>query len=164
MSVSLKYKTRVDDLGRNLYCFMISSSNDQSPTLRVNPGDRILMTLYNGLPRDSSTEMTMPSCSGGLVSGPSNLSAIYHSVQTKLSLIIVKTIRQVKPPFTSTKSVLPQHFINILRTCSSVTLQSNPASYAVSKSATNVHFHGLHSSPDCRGDNVIQTFINPGTI
>jgi FtsP/CotA-like multicopper oxidase with cupredoxin domain len=49
LNVSLNYKTAVDKLGRTLFCF-VTGDGQQSPTLHVNPGDTINITLTNALP------------------------------------------------------------------------------------------------------------------
>jgi FtsP/CotA-like multicopper oxidase with cupredoxin domain len=48
LSVNLTYKTRVDESGNTLYCFM-TDDGAQSPTLHVHPGDELLIMLKNDL-------------------------------------------------------------------------------------------------------------------
>ncbi|HEY0759067.1 MAG TPA: multicopper oxidase domain-containing protein [Acidisarcina sp.] len=49
LRVRLRYQTRVDSSGNTLYCFT-SADGSQSPTLHVQPGDELLITLVNELP------------------------------------------------------------------------------------------------------------------
>jgi len=46
LNVSMGYHTSVDDAGRTLFCF-VTSDGLESPTLHVNPGDTINITLTN---------------------------------------------------------------------------------------------------------------------
>lgn len=49
IEISMNYYTSVDDLGRTLFCF-VTSDGLESPTLHVNPGDRIIINLTNMVP------------------------------------------------------------------------------------------------------------------
>jgi FtsP/CotA-like multicopper oxidase with cupredoxin domain len=50
LQVDLTYESRLDDKGLPLFCFMMLDRVNQSPTLFVNPGDTILMTVTNNYP------------------------------------------------------------------------------------------------------------------
>lgn len=50
LSVKLSYETSVDLRGRTLFCF-VTSDGVESPTLHVNPGDTIKISLTNALPQ-----------------------------------------------------------------------------------------------------------------
>ncbi len=50
LHVHFNYLTSVDDKGRTLFCF-VTDRGVQSPTLHVNPGDRIVMTVTNMVPQ-----------------------------------------------------------------------------------------------------------------
>lgn len=50
LNVSLKYWTSLDDAGRTLFCF-VTDDGLESPTLHVNPGDTINISLTNMLPQ-----------------------------------------------------------------------------------------------------------------
>src|SRR6202000_2810398 len=50
LHVHFNYMTSVDDKGRTLCCF-VTDRGVQSPTLHVNPGDRIVMTVTNMVPQ-----------------------------------------------------------------------------------------------------------------
>ncbi|MEI9930987.1 MAG: multicopper oxidase domain-containing protein [Rhizomicrobium sp.] len=49
LKVHFNYYTSVDNEGRTLFCF-VTDSGLESPTLHVNPGDKIEMTVTNSLP------------------------------------------------------------------------------------------------------------------
>ncbi|MEI9931271.1 MAG: multicopper oxidase domain-containing protein [Rhizomicrobium sp.] len=49
LNVTLNYYTSVDALARTLFCF-VTSDGKESPTLHVNPGDTINITLTNMVP------------------------------------------------------------------------------------------------------------------
>ncbi len=49
LNVTLNYYTSVDSLQRTLFCF-VTSDGQESPTLHVNPGDTINITLTNQVP------------------------------------------------------------------------------------------------------------------
>src|ERR1700733_11853106 len=49
LNVTLGYHTAVDKLGCTLFCF-VTADGAQSPTLHVNPGDTINITLTNMVP------------------------------------------------------------------------------------------------------------------
>src|SRR5262249_21334726 len=60
LRLALHYQTATDAFGRTLYCFM-TPDGKQSPTLRVRPGDRVVIDLTNDLPgaaRAHSMSMT----------------------------------------------------------------------------------------------------------
>jgi len=49
IDIQMNYYTSVDDAGRSLFCF-VTSDGMESPTLHVNPGDAIHITLTNMVP------------------------------------------------------------------------------------------------------------------
>ncbi len=49
LNVALKYETTLDSDGRRLFCF-VTPNGIQSPTLHVNPGDTLNITLTNDIP------------------------------------------------------------------------------------------------------------------
>ncbi len=92
LQVSFTYETSVDQNGNTLFCFM-TADGSQSPTLHVQPGDRLLITLKNNVPASTSS-MAMPSMPGMTVSGrasetcgavtmtPSSVNIHYHGTNT----------------------------------------------------------------------------------
>src|ERR1700677_1030543 len=49
LRVNFTYQTTVDQYGNTLFCFT-TESGSESPTLHVNPGDRLLISLTNKVP------------------------------------------------------------------------------------------------------------------
>src|ERR1700741_3943222 len=49
IDIAMNYYTSVDDAGRTLFCF-VTSDGMESPTLHVNPGDKIKIRLTNQVP------------------------------------------------------------------------------------------------------------------
>ena len=54
LEISLTFKTALDAHGLTRYCF-VSDSGLQSPTLRVKPGDTLIIHLRNGVPAASGS-------------------------------------------------------------------------------------------------------------
>jgi FtsP/CotA-like multicopper oxidase with cupredoxin domain len=88
LEVSFSYQTRVDSFGNTLYCF-VSGDGEQSPTLHVHPGDRLVIHLKNEL----TSNATMPSMQampqmtvvgsasdacGAMLMTPSSVNIHYH--------------------------------------------------------------------------------------
>jgi FtsP/CotA-like multicopper oxidase with cupredoxin domain len=53
LTVTLKFRTAVDPQGNIRYCY-IDQDNAQAPTLRVNPGDTLILNLENDIAMESS--------------------------------------------------------------------------------------------------------------
>lgn len=53
LKVEFNYFTTVDAAGRTLFCF-VTKAGEQAPTLHVEPGDRLEVTLSNKVPEQSS--------------------------------------------------------------------------------------------------------------
>ena len=49
LNVRFSYQHRIDSSGRELFCFM-TPDGLQNPTLHVNPGDRLIITVTNNTP------------------------------------------------------------------------------------------------------------------
>jgi FtsP/CotA-like multicopper oxidase with cupredoxin domain len=99
LRVDLALRTSIDIFGLTAYCY-IGSTGDQAPTLRVKPGDELVLALRNELPPEntaSATHVHSAACAGG----------------------------------------------------------------AMTKSSTNLHFHGLNIPPTCHQDEVIHTLVPP---
>jgi FtsP/CotA-like multicopper oxidase with cupredoxin domain len=58
LSVAFKYYTTMDDSGRTLFCF-VTPDGLQSPTLHVNPGDTLNVTVTNANPPPPPGSPTM---------------------------------------------------------------------------------------------------------
>jgi FtsP/CotA-like multicopper oxidase with cupredoxin domain len=92
LSLNLTYRTRIDQYGNTLYCFM-TDSGLQSPTLRVQPGDELKITLKNAIPADASSQSkhAMPgmivsgsvaSTCGAVVMTDASVNIHYHGTNT----------------------------------------------------------------------------------
>jgi FtsP/CotA-like multicopper oxidase with cupredoxin domain len=67
LQVNLAYQTMVDENGNTLFCFL-TENGSQSPTLHVNPGDRLMITLKNNVPASAASD-AMAAMPGMTVSG-----------------------------------------------------------------------------------------------
>jgi FtsP/CotA-like multicopper oxidase with cupredoxin domain len=78
LQVSLSLRTSAGPSGQALYCYVDESGN-LAPTLRVNPGDRMILKLKNDLPNSATTMPSFsagngtPCAGGGMTSGSTNL-------------------------------------------------------------------------------------------
>jgi FtsP/CotA-like multicopper oxidase with cupredoxin domain len=50
LAVELVYRTFVDAAGQTRYCYLYAKDNSQAPTLRLKPGDELVLSLKNELP------------------------------------------------------------------------------------------------------------------
>ncbi len=64
LSVNFSFKTTVDQQGLTRYCYIYVSANGttsyQAPTLRVNPGDQLVINFTNTLPASAAKSAAMP--------------------------------------------------------------------------------------------------------
>lgn len=115
LNVQLSYQSTTDSVGRQLFCFM-TPSGLQDPTLHVNPGDTLNVTVTNNTPfNDAGGEFdetfNPPTCGD--------------------------TVFEEQGPST------------------------NKAGFNMSGGSMNIHYHGTNTTPQCHGDNVVKTLINP---
>jgi FtsP/CotA-like multicopper oxidase with cupredoxin domain len=114
LNVAFSYQTTTDQFGRQLFCFM-TPSGLENPTLHLNPGDTLNITVTNNTPA-----------------------------------VVPTTTELFNPP-----------------NCGNTTaLELNPATSALNTmtgGSMNIHYHGTNTSPQCGGDNVVKTLINPGS-
>jgi len=83
LSVQFSYQTTTDFAGRALFCFM-TPSGLENPTLHINPGDHLIITVTNNTP-DQPLMMTLnpPNCGpGGSRMTFSSLNIHYHGTNT----------------------------------------------------------------------------------
>lgn len=115
LNVQFSYQTTTDSVGRQLFCFM-TPSGLQNPTLHVNPGDTLNITVTNNaaFTQTASEMFNAPTCGDS----------------TFLEQAPVQN-----PPVTG---------------------------FFTSGGAMNIHYHGTNTTPQCHGDNVVKTLINPG--
>lgn len=109
LSVRFSYQQTTDYRGRLLHCFMTDTGIEE-PTLHVNPGDTLNITVTNNTPA-------------------SPLGETYN------------------PP-----------------NCGDTTVQFTGGANGISTvgASMNIHYHGTNVTPQCGGDNVTRTLINPG--
>jgi FtsP/CotA-like multicopper oxidase with cupredoxin domain len=86
LNLTLDYITSTDAQGRTLYCF-VTPSGIESPTLHVNPGDTLNITLKNLIPRPApgSSSMMMPMDSnlcGEMTMDESSVNMHFHGTNT----------------------------------------------------------------------------------
>jgi FtsP/CotA-like multicopper oxidase with cupredoxin domain len=95
LNVSFSYQTTTDSYGRQLFCFM-TPDGLQNPTLHVNPGDTLNITVTNNTPTNpvgesteryhppncgDTTQVTQdPASSNGMTGGSMNIH--YHGTNT----------------------------------------------------------------------------------
>jgi len=81
LAVNFSYQTTTDDEGRTLFCFM-TPSGLENPTLHVNPGDRLVITVTNNTPAGTNPmELNAPNC-GSATMNSSSLNIHYHGTNT----------------------------------------------------------------------------------
>jgi FtsP/CotA-like multicopper oxidase with cupredoxin domain len=81
LQVNFSYQTTSDSYGRTLFCFM-TPQGVESPTLHVNPGDHLKITVTNNTP-DTPVMMSInpPNC-GDNVMKYSSMNIHYHGTNT----------------------------------------------------------------------------------
>ena len=126
LNVQFSYQQTTDSFGRQLFCFM-TPSGLQNPTLHVNPGDTLNITVTNNTPFNFVNPPVNDVQSSQLFNAPTCGDSDFVS--------------QTPPPPTT------------------------PPTFPMTGGSMNIHYHGTNTSPQCHGDNVVKTLINPvGTI
>jgi FtsP/CotA-like multicopper oxidase with cupredoxin domain len=81
LNVRLSYQQTTDSAGRTLFCFMTPDGLEE-PTLHVNPGDTLNITLTNNTPASPVEEpFTPPNCGDHAMTG-SSVNIHYHGTNT----------------------------------------------------------------------------------
>ena len=81
LNVSFSYQHRIDSSGRELFCFM-TPDGLQNPTLHVNPGDNLNITVTNNTPVGTVGMMiNSPNC-GNATMNSSSVNIHYHGTNT----------------------------------------------------------------------------------
>jgi FtsP/CotA-like multicopper oxidase with cupredoxin domain len=134
--VDFAFRSDVDTHGRARYCY-IYKDRAESPNLRLNPGDLLVLRLKNELtsPATSSPSASMFPSSSARVASKSNSTAI-------------------APPMSAASHA------NINTTAKVADDQCVVA--PMNAASTNLHFHGLTVPPICHQDDVLYTSISPG--
>jgi FtsP/CotA-like multicopper oxidase with cupredoxin domain len=116
LNVQFSYESITDSFGRQLYCFM-TPDGLENPTLHVNPGDTLNITVTNNTPFNDAA--------------------------------MTETDEHFNPP-----------------NCGDTTSENqgvtkNSQGFNVTGGSMNIHYHGTNTSPQCGGDNVVKTLVNP---
>jgi FtsP/CotA-like multicopper oxidase with cupredoxin domain len=81
LSVRFSYQTTTDSVGRQLFCFM-TDTGLEDPTLHVNPGDTLKITITNNTPASPVQEpFNAPNCGDNSMTG-SSTNIHYHGTNT----------------------------------------------------------------------------------
>jgi FtsP/CotA-like multicopper oxidase with cupredoxin domain len=81
LNVSLSYQQTTDAAGRTLFCFMTPNGLEE-PTLHVNPGDTLNITITNNTPASPIEEVfNPPNCGDKSMTG-SSVNIHYHGTNT----------------------------------------------------------------------------------
>lgn len=131
LEVTLNLQTDVDATGRQRYCY-VTSTGLVSPTLRVNPGDTLLIHFDNQL--------------------PAGLAPVVPEVMPNMASMTS----------VSAKGVAAGMQVTLHDSSASDSDSSPCSGGAMSASASNLHFHGLNVSPTCYSDEVVNTLVQPG--
>jgi hypothetical protein len=81
LNVSFSYQHRIDSSGRELFCFM-TPDGLQNPTLHVNPGDHLIITVTNNTPVGTGGMMINPPNCGDMTMNSSSVNIHYHGTNT----------------------------------------------------------------------------------
>ena len=116
LNVEFSYQTSTDSFGRQLFCFM-TPQGVENPTLHLNPGDTLNITVTNNTPfnpaGDTTERFDAPNCGD--------------------------TTAEFQAPSTDAQN------------------------FSMTGGSMNIHYHGTNTTPQCHGDNVVKTLINPGS-
>jgi FtsP/CotA-like multicopper oxidase with cupredoxin domain len=81
LNVRFSYQHRFDSTGRELFCFM-TPEGLQNPTLHLNPGDTLSITVTNNLPQGTGPmALNAPNC-GAPIMNSTSLNIHYHGTNT----------------------------------------------------------------------------------
>lgn len=81
LTVRFSYQHRFDAAGRELFCLM-TPDGLQNPTLHLNPGDHLVITVTNNLPKGTNPmALNAPNC-GASTMNSTSLNIHYHGTNT----------------------------------------------------------------------------------
>jgi len=81
LNVSFSYQSTTDSRGRQLFCFM-TPSGLENPTLQVNPGDHLVVTVTNNTTGGMNPMQLNPPNCGDSVMNTASLNIHYHGTNT----------------------------------------------------------------------------------
>jgi FtsP/CotA-like multicopper oxidase with cupredoxin domain len=136
LKVDLAFRSYVTAKGEKRYCY-VTSKGEVAPTLRVKPGDTVILNFTNeaaggplalgeGPPTETGGTLTLTGTAAG---------AVHHGATSMSS-------QQAAGAASGTRG-----------TC---------ANGAMTPVSTNLHFHGLTVPAVCHQDDVLHTLIQPG--
>jgi FtsP/CotA-like multicopper oxidase with cupredoxin domain len=129
------FRRDIDAHGRTRYCYIYKDSIE-SPNLRLNPGDLLILRLKNELtPTGSSSSTSALS----LPPAPTTPSSTSKLISTPTPAMIHASAKNATSP-----------------------ADASCAGGEMIAAATNLHFHGLTVPPLCHQDDVLHTSILPG--
>src|ERR1700761_3677744 len=85
LKVHFNYYTSVSNAGLTLFCFVTTNGAKESPTLHVNPGDKIVMTVTNmvpATPKSGDIESAGPDVCGNPTMTDSSVNVHFHGTNT----------------------------------------------------------------------------------
>jgi FtsP/CotA-like multicopper oxidase with cupredoxin domain len=151
LRVELTYRSYRDDHNLIRYCYLDPGGNE-APTLRVNPGDWLILSLKNeaSLENEGSSNKLKTS-SSYRKSGTTHTDRSDMVAPAAIDLVSLP----IKP---AAEAVHPLHSNNLP--------QSPPTTCAggpMQVTSTNLHFHGLTVPSLCHQDDVLHTLIEAGS-
>jgi FtsP/CotA-like multicopper oxidase with cupredoxin domain len=155
LRVELTYRSDRDARGQTRYCYL-DRDGHEAPTLRVNPGDWLILSLKNEASlKDEATETSLPAAASKAPSRSehSAMAAIAPSPGIDLVSLPVKPAGEHKHPG-QPAAVSHSHEAGAIATCAGGQMQP---------SSTNLHFHGLTVPSLCHQDEVLHTLIDAGS-
>ena len=145
LKVELTYRNFVDASGQMRYCYL-SKNGSQAPTLRLKPGDELILSLNN--------EVTSPKAAQSQKSSVPVVSTLRSGLRTTRPLcgaLPKNQVHLVLARESSQPSAAHEH-----------PKSTDCAGSEMTPDATNLHFHGLTVPPVCHQDDVMNTMIQPG--
>ena len=150
LKVEFTYRNFTDAKGQMRYCY-VSNDGSQAPTLRLKPGDELILRLKN--------EVTPLKSEQGQKLRPQNSPVVSNSpsggphARLLCGLLPKGQAHIVLTRYSASSRVEREHAKSMPTDCSGGGMTSD---------ATNLHFHGLTVPSVCHQDDVLNTMIEPG--
>ena len=141
LSVDLRYRTSVDANGQAHFCY-VAPDGSEAPTLRLKPGELLILRLKNEEPAAAATEGMVPAPD---VTAATDATVSDEHAQSREHVSFHEHAQSHE--HTSSHDHVPPH---------------GCTTGAMTAASTNVHFHGLSVPPRCHQDDVLNTLIDPG--
>jgi len=152
LTVDLSIHDEREPDGSVRYCYLLADGT-QSPTLRLHPGDILVLRLKDDLSEPGSPAMSTAVPSPGMrmgLSSPEMPSTRPRSMRTPMpGSMQMPMPMATRTPLSATSAL-------------SAAASSDPCTRGeMSPTATNLHFHGLSIAAVCHEDDVLTTSIRP---